>query len=85
MFGPLLSEAIGQPVVVENRAGAGGKLGVEAVARAAPDGHTVLVSASSPFVIGPHIYKLNFDPAKDLVPVASMSLSPMYLVVRSSL
>ena len=64
LFGPLLSEAIGQPVVVENRAGAGGNLGIEAVARAAPDGHTFLVSASSPFVIGPHLYKLNFDPAR---------------------
>ncbi len=85
LFGPLLSEALGQPVVVENRAGAGGNLGIEAVARAAPDGHTLLVSASSPFVIGPHIYKLNFDPAKDVTPVASMSFSPMYLVVRANL
>lgn len=85
LFGPLLSEAIGQPVVVENRAGAGGNLGIEAVARAAADGHTFLVSASSPFVIGPHLYKLNFDPAKDLTPAASVSLSPMYLVVRANL
>ena len=85
LYGPHLSEALGQPVVVENRAGAGGNLGIEAVARAAADGHTLLVSASSPFVIGPHLYKLNFDPAKDLVPVASIALSPMYLVVRPSL
>jgi tripartite-type tricarboxylate transporter receptor subunit TctC len=85
IFATHLSEALGQPVVIENRAGAGGNLGIEQVARAAPDGHTLLVSASSPFVIGPHLYKLNFDPAKDVVPVASMALSPMYLVVRPSL
>ncbi|HYI87763.1 MAG TPA: tripartite tricarboxylate transporter substrate binding protein [Burkholderiales bacterium] len=85
MYGAHLTEALGQPVVVENRAGAGGNLGIEAVARAAPDGHTLLVSASSPFVIGPHIYKLNFDPAKDIQPVASMALTPMYLVVRPTL
>ena len=85
LYGTHLSEALGQPVVVDNRAGAGGNLGIEAVARAAPDGHTLLVSASSPFVIGPHIYKLNFDPAKDVVPVAPMALTPMYLVVRPTL
>ena len=85
IFQTHLSDALGQPVVIENRAGAGGNLGIEQVARAAPDGHTLLVSASSPFVIGPHLYKLNFDPAKDIVPVASMALSPMYLVVRPTL
>ena len=85
LYGLHLSEALGQPVVVENRAGAGGNLGIEAVARAAPDGYTLLVSASSPFVIGPHIYKLNFDPAKDLQPVAPMALTPMYLVARPTL
>ena len=66
LYGAHLSEALGQPAVVENRAGAGGNLGIEVVARAAPDGHTLLVSASSPFVIGPHLYKLNIDPAKDM-------------------
>jgi len=85
MYGAHLSEALKQPVVVDNRAGAGGNLGIEAVARSAPDGHTLLVSASSPFTIGPHIYKLNFDPAKDVVPVAAMALTPMYLVTRPSL
>lgn len=85
MYAPFLSEALGQPVVVDNRAGAGGNLGIEAVVRSAPDGHTLLVSASSPFVIGPHIYKLSFDPAKDMQAVAPMALTPMYLVSRPSL
>ena len=63
LYAPRLSEALGQPVVVENRAGAGGNIGVEAVARSAADGYTLLSSASSSFVIGPHIYtKLAFDP-----------------------
>jgi len=86
LYAPRLSEALGQPVVVENRAGAGGNIGVEAVARSAPDGYTLLSSASSPFVIGPHIYtKLTFDPVKDVQPVTPLALTPMYLVVRPSL
>lgn len=83
---PKLAEALGQPVVVENRAGAGGNIGVEAVVRSAQDGYTLLSSASSSFVIGPHIYtKLAFDPVKDIVPVAAAALTPMYLVVRPGL
>jgi tripartite-type tricarboxylate transporter receptor subunit TctC len=85
LYGTYLSEALGQPVVIDNRAGAGDNLGIEAVARSAADGHTLLVSASSPFVIGPHIYKLNFDPAKDMRAVAPMALTPMYLVSRPTL
>ncbi len=85
LYAPRLSEALGQPVVVENRAGAGGNIGIEAVVRSAPDGYTLLSSASSSFVIGPHVYKLAFDPVKDIVPVAPMALTPMYLVVRPAL
>jgi len=86
VYAPRLSEALGQPVVVENRAGAGGNIGAEAVARSAPDGYTLLSSASSPFVIGPHIYKkLSFDPGKDLLPVAPTALTPMYLLARPAL
>jgi tripartite-type tricarboxylate transporter receptor subunit TctC len=85
LYAPRLSEALGQPVVVENRAGAGGNIGVEALARAAPDGYTLLSSASSSFVIGPHLYKLAFDPVNDVTPVAPTALTPMYLVVRPGL
>ncbi|MFM9883755.1 MAG: Bug family tripartite tricarboxylate transporter substrate binding protein [Burkholderiales bacterium] len=85
LYAPRLAEALGQPVVVENRAGAGGTIGVEAVARAAPDGYTLLSSASSSFVIAPHVYKLGFDAVKEIAPVAPTALTPMYLVVRASL
>lgn len=84
LYAPRLAEALGQSVVVENRAGAGGTIGVEAVARALPDGYTLLSSASSPFVIGPHLYKLGFDLTKDIIPVAPTALTPMYLVVHPS-
>lgn len=86
LYAPRLTAALGQPVVVENRAGAGGNIGVEAVARSGADGYTLLSSASSAFVIGPHVYKkLSFDPVKDMVPVAPMALTPMYLVARAGL
>jgi tripartite-type tricarboxylate transporter receptor subunit TctC len=85
LYAPRLSEALGQPVVVENRAGAGGNIGIEAVVRSPADGYTLLSSASSSFVIGPHIYKLGFDSVKDIVPVAPVALTPMYLVVRPAL
>jgi tripartite-type tricarboxylate transporter receptor subunit TctC len=85
MYGTHLAEALGQPFVVENRAGAGGNIGVEAAARATADGHTLLVSPSSSFVIGPHIYKLSVDAVRDLQPVAAMAATPMYLVVRPDL
>lgn len=84
IVGAPLQEALGQPVVVENKAGAGGNLGGEFVARAAPDGHTLLMSSGGMVSINPHLYpKLSFDPAKDLVPVASVARVPFYLVVRA--
>lgn len=77
---------IGQPVVVENRAGAGGGIGAENVAKSAPDGYTLLVSAGTLFSIGPYVYdKMPVDPFKDLVPVAPVSRGIQYLLVRSSL
>jgi len=78
-----LYEALGQPVVVENRAGASGNIGADLVAKAAPDGYTVLMSAGSTVAINPYIYdKLPFAPLKDLVPVASASRMVLFLVVR---
>ncbi len=77
-----LSDLWKQPVVVENKAGAGASLGADFVAKSAPDGYTLLFSNSSPFVINPHIYdKLPFDPLKDLEPVAlGVHLSPALAV-----
>lgn len=66
--GPL-SQYLGQQVVVENRSGASGTIGADAVAKAAPDGHTLLLSSGSAMSIVPHLQKLPYD-LKDLVPVS---------------
>jgi tripartite-type tricarboxylate transporter receptor subunit TctC len=79
-----LGETLGQPVVIENKGGANGNIGGESVARSAPDGYTLLMSSGSLVAINPHIYaSMPFDPAKDLVPVASVARVPFYLVVRA--
>jgi tripartite-type tricarboxylate transporter receptor subunit TctC len=64
-----LSETLGQQVVVENRAGAGGAVGTEFVARAAPDGYTLLLGTASAFAIIPHLAKPNYDPIRDFAPI----------------
>jgi tripartite-type tricarboxylate transporter receptor subunit TctC len=73
----------GQPVVVENRTGAGGNLGVEAVAKAAPDGYVLSVCATSQIAINPFTSRMGFDPLKDLVPVAPIAEAPQFLVVNA--
>jgi len=81
-----LQEALGQPVVVENRAGANGNIGGEVVAKAPADGYTLLMSSGGMVSVNPHIYpKMAFDPAKDLVPVASAARVLVYLVAKPSL
>ncbi len=81
-----LSETLGQPVVVENRAGANGNLGGEAVARSAPDGYTLLLSSGGMVSVNPHIYpKMSFDPARELLPVASAARVLVFLVARADL
>lgn len=83
-LGQAVSEKSGQPVVVENIAGAGSLLGTTAVARAQPDGYTVLIAAN-PFVIvpGQHL-KPPYDPLKDFVPVAKVAVTPLVLVVSNN-
>ena len=74
---------IGQPVIVENRAGAGGNLGAEAVARAAADGHTVLFGTSGPLAINVSLYKkIGYDPVKSFAPVMQIGHLPNVLVVN---
>lgn len=81
-----LSDSLGQPVVVENRAGANGNLGGEAVARSVPDGHTLLLSSGGMVSVNPHIYpKMSFDPARELLPVASAARVLVFLVARADL
>ncbi len=78
-----LQEALGQPVVVENRGGSGGNIGGEAVAKSAADGYTLLMSSGGMVSINPHIYaKMPFDPVKDLVPVAAGARVLVFLVVK---
>ncbi|MGH6638213.1 MAG: Bug family tripartite tricarboxylate transporter substrate binding protein [Polaromonas sp.] len=81
-----LQQALGQPVVVENRSGAAGLVGGDLVAKAPADGYTLLMSSGSAIAINPHIYaKMPFDPAKDLVPVAAVARIELFLVVRPEL
>ena len=81
---PKLSEALGQPIVVENRGGAGGTLGTSQGAKAAPDGYTFVVPAAS-HTTTPSLYtKLDFDPVKDFVAVTQIAAVPYLLVVPAS-
>jgi tripartite-type tricarboxylate transporter receptor subunit TctC len=78
-----LSEALGQPVVMENRAGANGTIGMAAVARAAPDGYTLFFSHVGPVSISPHFGPdLPYDPVRDFAPITQLVAGPIVLVVR---
>ncbi len=82
---PQVSQALGQTVVIENRAGGGGMIGLDAVHRAAPDGYTIALSAGSTMVIGPHLQRLAFDPLREMVPVAAAARFELFLVARAGL
>jgi tripartite-type tricarboxylate transporter receptor subunit TctC len=84
-LGPGLEAAFGQPVVVENKAGATGNLGADFVAKSAPDGYTVLLADIGSLAISPSVFTtLPFDPVKDFVPVAMVAYSPHILAVHPS-
>ncbi|WP_295549666.1 tripartite tricarboxylate transporter substrate binding protein [uncultured Pseudacidovorax sp.] len=81
-----LQQALGQPVVVDNRAGASGMIGAEAVAKAAPDGYTLLMTAGSAITTNPFIYpRMPYDAERDLTPVAALARLVLTLVVRADL
>jgi tripartite-type tricarboxylate transporter receptor subunit TctC len=84
LIGNYLARALHQQVVVENRSGADGNLGMEAAAKSAPDGYTVLV-VTDQVASTAHIFRLKFDPAKDFVPVIQISRQPVVLAVHASL
>ncbi|WP_020655733.1 Bug family tripartite tricarboxylate transporter substrate binding protein [Massilia niastensis] len=80
-----LTEGLGKTFVIDNRAGGGGNIGSAAVARANPDGKTILITSSAPIVINPSLYKkMAFDPAKDLAPVTNLLRVPLVLVAHPS-
>lgn len=81
---PKLSGALGQPVLVENRAGANGNVGAEVVARATPDGQTLLLADLGAIAINPSVYKQSYDPVRDLAGVTMVAYSPHLLVVHPS-
>jgi tripartite-type tricarboxylate transporter receptor subunit TctC len=83
--GQRLSERLGQAVLVDNRPGAGGSIGTEVAVRATPDGYTLLLGSTSEIAINPWVYKLAYDPVKELVPVVMVASTPMVAVVNPAL
>lgn len=81
-----LTEALGQTVVVDNRAGAGGVIGADLVAKAPPDGYTLLMGTPGPLTINPHLMKsMPYDTLRDFTPIALATISPFILVVHPAL
>lgn len=81
--GQRVSESWGQPVIPENRAGAGGMIGTDAVVKAAPDGYTLLAASTGPITTAPLVQRVAYDPDRDLLPVAMIGISPYVLVVNT--
>jgi tripartite-type tricarboxylate transporter receptor subunit TctC len=85
LIGQKLSEAVGHPVVVENRVGANGNIAADLLAKAQPDGHTLGLLADSQVAINPHLYKMPLDTLRDLTPVATVAANQFVLTVHPSL
>jgi len=85
LVGQKMQEAMKQNVLVDNRPGAGGVIGTDIVAKAAPDGYTVLIAVPAEIAILPHLQKMPYDVARDLAPVSLAAVTPLVLVVHPSL
>jgi len=85
IFAQKLSAVLGQPVIVENRAGSAGNIAADQVANSPADGYTLLLGADSQFVINPHLYPKMTDPFKSLAPVASLVSNQFYLAINPTL
>ena len=86
LLGRHITDKTGQPVVIDNRAGASGNIAMEAVAKAAPDGYTLGFANTGNITINPYLFRhLNYDPLKDLIPVGSVGTVPLFLVMNGKL
>ncbi|MVW72897.1 tripartite tricarboxylate transporter substrate binding protein [Bordetella sp. 15P40C-2] len=83
-LGEILRRDYGTATIVENKPGAGGSVGADAVARAMPDGNTLLLASTSPLTIFPNLVKTSYDPMKDLVPVASVAVGPVGILATKA-
>ena len=85
VIGAKLTEALGQPVVVENKPGAGGNIGVDVVAKSAPDGYNMVIGQTSNLAVNPTLYPdLPYDPQKDLAPISLVADAPLVMVVAAN-
>jgi len=85
IVGDKLAILLGQPVVVENRGGAGGSLGTEQAARAAPDGYTLVLGSSATHAVNPSLYSnLSYDPVADFVAISPVAMTPLLLMVNAA-
>lgn len=85
MVGEKLSPVLGQPLIMENKPGAGGTIGADQATKMAPDGYTLLAGSSGPMSIAPNVEKLHYDPRKDFTPISLFAINPFVLVVNPSL
>jgi tripartite-type tricarboxylate transporter receptor subunit TctC len=85
LLGQKVSESVKQPVIVDNKPGAGGNIGADTVAKAPPDGYTILMGAVATHAINPTLYaSIPYDPIKDFLPVTQLASTPNVLIVNSS-
>jgi tripartite-type tricarboxylate transporter receptor subunit TctC len=82
VVGPRLSEQLGQPVLIENRGGAGGTIGMDVVAKAPPDGYTLGLGSSGNLIMAPNLSKLSYDVLRDLAHVATLAVTPFVIAVN---